>query len=202
MPGNNAVRFNTNAALVATATPTTITTTVPAVASTGRISVGTALGTATSSTYFFVPPSPYTPADVQVTGTLTFGSSQTVSITTGGKVGLFVFDGTGGQKVSLLPTGSTMTPNGCSYHTLKILNPDGTTLTSTDVCLGDLAVATLPVTGTSTVLVDPYLTSTGNVTLTLYNVVDVAGSITPGGAAVPVSLPTPGQVARLTFSGI
>ena len=201
-PSNNALRFNINAALVTTATPTTLTTTVPAIATSGRISVGTALGTATSSNYFFVPPSPYTSADVQVTGTLTFGSSQPVSITTGGKIGLFVFDGIAEQKVSLLPTGSTMTPDGCGLHTLKILSTDGATLSSTDFCTGDIAgPATLPVTGTYTVLVDPYSTSTGNVTLTLYDVVDILGPITPGGAAVPVALPTPGQVARLTFSG-
>jgi len=94
-----------------------------------------------------------------------------------------------------------MTPNGCSYHTLKILSTDGTALSSTDFCTGSIGVVTLPVTGTYTVLVDPYTTNTGNVTLTLYDVVDVTGPITPGGAAVALSLPTPGQVARLTFSG-
>ena len=38
-------------------------------------------------------------------------------------------------------------------------------------------------------------------TLTLYDVVDVAGSITPGGASVTAITATPGQNAILTFSG-
>lgn len=42
----------------------------------------------------------------------------------------------------------------------------------------------------------------GTADFTLYNVpADVAGTITPGGAAVPVTLSTSGQDASLTFSG-
>jgi len=37
--------------------------------------------------------------------------------------------------------------------------------------------------------------------VTAYDVTDVTGSITPSGSSVPVSLPTPGQTARLTFDG-
>jgi hypothetical protein len=43
--------------------------------------------------------------------------------------------------------------------------------------------------------------NTGSTTLTLYNVVDVVGTITPNGASVPVSITTPGQNANLTFTG-
>jgi hypothetical protein len=38
-------------------------------------------------------------------------------------------------------------------------------------------------------------------TLTLYDVVDVITSITPGGPSVPVTISTPGQNALVTFSG-
>src|SRR5205814_808091 len=42
----------------------------------------------------------------------------------------------------------------------------------------------------------------GSLTLTLYDVMTVTdGPITPGGAPVIVSIPTPGQTAHLTFSG-
>jgi len=42
---------------------------------------------------------------------------------------------------------------------------------------------------------------TGSVTLTMYDVVDMTSSITVGGAAVNVSLNTPGQNGLLTFQG-
>jgi hypothetical protein len=37
--------------------------------------------------------------------------------------------------------------------------------------------------------------------LTLYDVVDITGSITPGGSSVPVTTTIPAQNVRLTFSG-
>jgi hypothetical protein len=57
------------------------------------------------------------------------------------------------------------------------------------------------VTGTYTLLVNPYSEYTGQITLTLYDVVDLSGTLTIGGPAVSVTLTTPGQVAQLTFSG-
>ena len=61
---------------------------------------------------------------------------------------------------------------------------------------------TLPVAGTYTILVDPQSTSTGSITLTLYDVpADLTGTITPGGSSVTVSPATPGQNAQRTFSG-
>src|SRR5207245_1787123 len=44
-------------------------------------------------------------------------------------------------------------------------------------------------------------TATGSMTVWLYDVVDVTGPITPSGPTVAVNLTTPGQNARLTFSG-
>src|SRR5262249_44264247 len=60
----------------------------------------------------------------------------------------------------------------------------------------------LPTTGTYTLLIDPYGTATGNMTLSLYNVPpDVNTPITPGGSSVAVTTTTPGQNAQLTFAG-
>jgi hypothetical protein len=67
---------------------------------------------------------------------------------------------------------------------------------------GFIATKTLPAAGTYTILVDPSSSNTGSMTLTLYDVPpDVTGTITPGGAAVTVTITTPGQNAGLTFSG-
>jgi hypothetical protein len=51
------------------------------------------------------------------------------------------------------------------------------------------------------IAVDPNGSNTGSVTLTLYNVVDVTGSITAGGSSAAVTTTTPGQMGRLTFTG-
>src|SRR6185295_18153413 len=66
---------------------------------------------------------------------------------------------------------------------------------------GFIDTQTLPVDGTYTILIDPNGTNTGNMTLTLYNVVDVTGTITPNGPAVNVTTTIPGQNAKLTFAG-
>jgi hypothetical protein len=52
-----------------------------------------------------------------------------------------------------------------------------------------------------TVMVDPAWTNTGNVTLTLYDVVDQNASVTIGGSAATLTLTTPGQNAKVTFDG-
>jgi hypothetical protein len=50
-------------------------------------------------------------------------------------------------------------------------------------------------------MVDPAWTNTGNVTLTLYDVVDQNASVTIGGSAATLTLTTPGQNAKVTFDG-
>jgi len=59
----------------------------------------------------------------------------------------------------------------------------------------------LPTTGTYTIVLNPSGAATGQATTNLYTVVDTTQSITVGGAAVVSPISTPGQVARLTFSG-
>lgn len=64
-----------------------------------------------------------------------------------------------------------------------------------------LTVRSSPTSGTYAILVDPSLTYTGNVTLTLYNTPDVTGTITIDGATATPTLTVPGQRARYTFTG-
>jgi hypothetical protein len=110
------------------------------------------------------------------------------------------FTGTVGQRVSLL-TSSTV--NGSSVLTLA--NPDGTTLTTSSVGNGSTAFlepVTLTQTGPHTLWGDPSGSSTGTLTLRLYDVpADVATPITPNGTPVTATLPVPGQRAALPFSG-
>src|SRR5207247_1369536 len=88
---------------------------------------------------------------------------------------------------------------------VSLLKPDGvTSLGSTSIVgsSGFLDTKTLATAGTYTVLVDPKTTAVGGLTLTLYDVpADVTGPIVAGGAPVSVTTTTPGQNARLTFTG-
>jgi len=197
---NNRAKFNlTAASLLAGSTTTTLLTTVPGATASGRIKVDTPLGTAISASDFFIPPSPYTPSDVQYTGRMNYGDSQGVAITTSGKIGLVVFDGALGQRTSIKAVPG---PN----SSVSLYKPDGSVLTSrpTGILTVLLEPGTLPVTGTYTIGVDPVGTGTGTLTLTLYNVpADVTGTFTPStsGDQKTVTIGTPGQNARYTFSG-
>jgi Carboxypeptidase regulatory-like domain len=91
------------------------------------------------------------------------------------------------------------------FSYVSILAPDGSTLVSPVAVFTNgkfIDPATLPTTGTYTILVDPYSTYTGTMTLTLYDVpADPSGTIAAGGASIGVTTVTPGQNARSTFSG-
>ncbi|HZE71919.1 MAG TPA: IPT/TIG domain-containing protein [Pyrinomonadaceae bacterium] len=195
---NNWVTLNNRYSLVSAATSTTISTSVPSLSTSGRVSVGTPAGKAVSAADFFVPPAPFTAGEVEVTGRTAVGESKTVTITTGNKIGLIVFDGTALQRVSLVANSFSMTGS-----SVTIYNPDGTQLAGSYFYSSGSLLETpvLPATGTYTILIDPENTNTGSITFTLYNATDVTSTITPGGPAVTVTTTSPGQNAMLTFGG-
>jgi len=196
---NDRTRFNNAFATVTSATSTSISTTVPLTATSGRISVATSAGNAVSSSDFFVPPPGFTASSVAFTGRMTFGGAFTGTFGAAGQIGLLVFDGTVGRKVSLVGSAVTITSG-----SLSINNPNGTALTvavginPSAGYSGYLEVPTLPVTGTYTILVQT--SSSGSLTLNLYDATDLQGTITPGGPSVTVTT-VPGQNENLTFSG-
>lgn len=195
---NNHVAFTAAIGAVATATTTTITVPVPGSAQTGPISISTAQGKATSTVEFFVAPSGVVSTDIQYTGRIAVnGPTVAASITTANKNGLIVFDGTAGQRLSIGLSAVTLT-----QFYVSIYRPDGVALTNPayyDTGGGSLDLPLLPMTGVYTLFLDPYSTYTGNVTVTLST--ELAGTVTLGGAAVPISIARVGQNARYTFSG-
>lgn len=193
---NDWVTFNNRYALVSSATITEISTAVPALATSGRISVSTPAGSATSAADFFVPPGSAAVGDVQVTGRMNFGDSQTVTISTANKIGLILFDATALQRASLKVNSFSMT--NCM---VRFYNPDGSHLIATTFLAtgGLLDTPLLPVTGTYTILIDPSGSNTGSINFTLYDATDATGTITPGGPPVTVTTTTPGQNVRLNF---
>jgi YD repeat-containing protein len=195
---NNRVAFTAAIGAVATATSTSITVPVPGSAQTGPIAVSTPQGKATSTQEFYVSPPGVTASDIQYTGRITVnGSTVAASITTANKNGLLVFDGTAGQRLSIGLSSPTIT-----QFAVSVYRPDGVALTTPvtySTSGGSLDMPVLPMTGTYTIFLDPVSTYTGNVTVTLST--EMTGTITPGGAAVPISISRVGQNARYTFSG-
>ena len=197
---NDKASFNVSYALIGTVTSTSISTTLPTRTGSGRVSVTTPFGKAVSTADFIVPPSPYGASDLAYTDRISIGGAKTITINTANKIGLLLFDGIANQRVSLGYANNTI-----AFGALKIINPDGTNLFSFGSGLfqstGFFDPVRLPLTGTYTIFVDPENTNTGGMPITLYDVpVDVTGSITIGGAAVSVSMTTPGQNAVLGFS--
>ena len=168
----------------------------------GRVSVETSLGSATNHPDLFITPrlpSYYTVADVAWTGRTAMNTSVPVTINTANRIGLLLVDGTAGDGLSLRVTGSTI----ASAH-YWVYAPDGTILGGGDSYLPDgtgyVDSVALPSTGAYTVSIAPSPTDTG--TLSLTPVRDVGGTITPNSAPIPVTITSPGQNARFTFSGV
>lgn len=195
---NNRVKVNLNGAVVESATAGSLVARVSNATASGRVSISTPGGSATSADDFFVTPYPYNAAHVGTTGRMTVGESRAVSLPTADKIGLFVFDGTAGQSISLWTSSSTI-----AGGQVTIYRPDGVYLNSTSFSTSTnfIDATVLPLTGTYTIMVDPSNANTGGLTLNLRNVVHVTGSIIAGGAGVPTTVHTPGQNVTLTFNG-
>lgn len=150
---------------------------------------GTNVGTATLTLYDVAP----------VTGTINpDGVAVVVTTTAPGQNARLTFSGTAGRYVSLQESAGSYSSGADVY----IKNPDGTTLASNFVTTSAFIDAQrLPASGTYTILVDPRSTATGSVTLRLYDVTPVTGTIVPGGPPVLVTTTVPGQNAELAFSG-
>jgi RHS repeat-associated protein len=193
---NNLVTFNGLRADVSSASATAISTTVPTFATSGRIGVATPEGGGVSSADFFVPPPGYTVSNVGFTGRMAIGETKTMTIGTSGTIGMLVFDGAEGQRISLRTSGAAGF-SGCCQR-LKIYNPDGSTLVdSFDYPNRFIDAPTFTQTGTYTIAFFPG-SQTGSLNLTLYDVVDITDSITPGTPRT-LNFTTPGQKAYLTF---
>jgi hypothetical protein len=128
------------------------------------------------------------------------GSPVTVTISSSGATGTATFSGTGGQRVSLSLTGSTIPQYKVTL--VKVNGPTVFTVSATKTAKF-VDTNTLPSSGTYKLTVDPSSTYTGKVTLQLYNVpADASAAATFGGASGTVATTVPGQNAYVTFDGI
>jgi hypothetical protein len=193
---NNRILFHTAQAVTNTATPNSLTTSVPAAAISGPIAVTTSGGTGVSAADFFVPPAPYTAAAVAVSTRLTFGQSQTVTLSTANTIALLLINASAGHRIGVNITNVTL-----SASTVSLTNPYGQVVASAAVTTAGAFVESplLTLSGTYTIAVLPTGTATGGMTLTPHDIVDLTGPITSG-SAMTMNLTTPGQQALLTFT--
>jgi len=193
---NDKVNLNLSSASVSSATATSISTNVPNAVASGRISVSTSKGTAVSTQDFFVPFGTHVAADIGFTGRMSVNTTQSVSIGTAGKIGLLLFDGTQGQKISIVANSGSF--GSC---TLLLFDPYGQRLGSAG-CTGNfnfIDAQALLHTGTYTIGIDPAST-TGSVSISLYAFDNITGTLTSANP-VTVNIAYPGQNAIYTFSG-
>ncbi len=195
----NRLVLNATPTAIGTASATSLATTVPASATSGKVSVTTANGTAVSTSDFIVAPPPHAVNDIAVTDRMTpGGSAKTVTITPANKIGLILFDAVAGQRVSLKISTGVLSAITLFNYNHQIL---GTA--SAGPVEAFIDTVQIPVTASYTILVDPVGTSTGSVTLTLYDVpADVTHSVTPttAGAEQAVGTSVAGQNGRVSFT--
>jgi YD repeat-containing protein len=192
-PANNVVKFNTTSAVVSTATTTQLTVPVPTGATAGHISVTTPTGSAVSAGDFIVPPPGYSAGQFETAGRLNWpGSGLVFTVNSPSKLGIALFDGAQGQRLSLVLTNLSM--NG----SFKIFAPDGTVIRSGSLTtgVGVLELGPLSATGTySFVMIPTY--SAGSVTVRL--VPELLGTLQTDGTPRPTTL-VMSQNARFTFN--
>ena len=144
---------------------------------------------------------------VDVSGPITFGQAVNVTLDTPGQRGYWTFTGSQNRRVSAMINATDLYACG-PYNSFSLVSgasPDGTVIGTTGfdgLCAGVLiGPVTLPSTGPYTVVVDPYLSHTGQVALTVYDVVDDTGPVTVDGPAVSATLHNPGERGLWTFNG-
>lgn len=225
-PSANTVKFNGVTATVSVATNIRLEVQVPAGATTGPISITNANGTFNSSRNFYVPVSLVEFNKSAIIGDATgFTFNKTVNRAPLVNVGLISFDAIAGQRISVFIDQIVLLPGiafgGYSpYAQVSIISPSSNNLATFPIqdytqytdYFGYLDPVLLPESGTYTILIDPNnnistgLNQTGAYafggTVRLYDVSDLAGTISVTGQPTPVNFNAPGQNATYTFAGV
>ena len=134
-------------------------------------------------------------------GTVSIGSTHSLSIPRLGQNARLSINGTAGQQLGLAMANASLSPTAAGPLYYYIYKPDNTLLVNYLVSHNDttvLDIPALPTTGTYTLYVEPATAaiSTANVVLSQ----DVAGTLTVNGTPTNSTIALKGQTARLTFS--
>jgi hypothetical protein len=137
---------------------------------------------------------------MEFTGRMSVGGTSTLSLPVTKMIGLMLFDGTSGQRVSLQVGNSTF---GVCGLVLTIFSPTALNLGSNQRYCGNLLnTPTLTADGTYTILAETFNGATGSADLALYDVTSGAvPTIVADGTPVSVNIDRPGQEVELMFNG-
>ncbi len=190
------VFVNGQSAQLLTASAGSLTATAPS-ASSGHVTVETPAGAATSSSDLIIPPLGYATTAIDSSQRVSLGQTAAVTVSSAGKIALVLFDATAGQRASFVVNSSALNGSLCLYA------PNGSTV---GLCgsgsAGRLfAPPTASWTGTYTLGVLPGAGLSGSASISLYDATDVVASTTQGAPPLAVNIVSPGQMARVTFSG-
>ncbi len=196
---NNEVVLGHYQTTVTSATATSISVTAPPVGA-GPITVATPYGKAASTGDVFIPPAPYTAAQVSATGIAQFGQTTSLTISTPSTIGLLALDATFGQRATFSFDESGM--NGCCNN-FAFYSFDGSVILNGGA--GFVDTYTFPATGTYMFGILPGGTNTGTAKVTVNNVPpDVTTGISlpavGSSAQGSVTVNTPGQDGTITFN--
>jgi hypothetical protein len=202
---NDELTVNVSKTYASSVTGTTgLATSIPGVLSTGHVTVTTTVGSYTTQSYLFVPPSGYTTTQVGYTGRVAFGGQVTATLGTVSQIGLVAIDVGELQGWSIAATN-----NFASSVPYTVYDPYGNVLGSGNIPTGASALGGNYTShaGTCTILINPG-NQTGNVVLNPS--ADFTASLTVPAAAGTtgpvVQVPTTGNLASgqsaiLTFNG-
>lgn len=202
---NDNLTVNVSRTYASSATGTTaLGTSIPGVVSTGHITVTTTVGSFTTQSYLFVPPTGYTTTEVGYTGQVTLGGQVTATLGTANQIGLVAIDVAELQGWSIAATN-----NFASSVSYTVYDPYGNVLGSGSIPTGTSALGGNYTShaGTCTILIAPG-NQTGNVVFSPSS--DFIASLTvPAGAGTTgpvVQVPSTGNLALgqstiLTFNG-
>ncbi|WP_020608208.1 DNRLRE domain-containing protein [Actinokineospora enzanensis] len=202
-PTHNVVLFHQTVARVLRAGPTSLTVEVPAGSASGRVSVRTAGGTATSPSDFLVAPRGFRIDKLVYGGHLQLGQPLDLTIPAG-KDAVVLVDGKAGERVHLdlenntVPVRSAMwmfTPHGGDFARRTMGDP-------LDLWAGSTLRQDIPVfgaNGTYAIVVAPDDDAAGSVRVTASH--NLTGDkLTRDGAGVPFTVSVAEQRAEMTFT--
>ncbi|MFI5533239.1 RHS repeat-associated core domain-containing protein [Kitasatospora sp. NPDC051853] len=203
-PARDSVLFHRTLAKVVGATPTSLTVVVPGAVSSGRITVRTPGGTATSAADFVVPPTGTAPGDLLDGGLLAVDGTAVTSTVPSGKVLVLRFEGKAGDRLGLGLSASTIS----TKSALRIYDPFGRSFAADqydtpwplDPRAGrNVPLPALTTTGVHQIVVDPDAAGAGAITATLTR--NVTGVATTTDQGFQFDLGKPGQFLEASFNG-
>jgi YD repeat-containing protein len=197
-PNGTVVEFNGDlVGQIVSISTTQIVVSIPQDATSGRLRVITALGTATSSADLVVPPAGYTFADIVARQRLALGSTTaSLNITAANKHGMLLFDGAQGQSVTIYVRAISTVPAGQVVN-YKVYGP-GNVLIASGATTGvrSLHLPPLPRAGTYAAVFTPP-GSSANLTLS----VSQDPVVVVGGTATSIAAPVNDVSVRAIFVG-